>query len=151
MAKEKKTEKEETKKTKTKKEETEAKSVKKTNKHEVNVRIEGKEWQDALDEAFQKRQKTVKVDGFRQGKVPRSVFEKKFGKESSTTYNNIEKENKKMFTWYNKIKGFYKKSIFVENVEEFLLDNDYFNRANINNKDLKNSEIFAQKMKEINA
>lgn len=34
-----------------------------------------------------------------------------------------------MFTWYNKIKGFYKKSIFVENVEEFLLDNDYFNRA----------------------
>ncbi|MBR3211118.1 MAG: trigger factor [Bacilli bacterium] len=82
MAKEKKTEKEETKKTKTKKEETEAKSVKKTNKHEVNVRIEGKEWQDALDEAFQKRQKTVKVDGFRQGKVPRSVFEKKFGKES---------------------------------------------------------------------
>ncbi len=29
--------------------------------------------------------------------------------------------------------------------------NDYFDRPNINNKDLKNSEIFAQKMKELNA
>ena len=31
---------------------------------------------------FNEKQKTVKVDGFRKGKVPRSVYEKKFGKES---------------------------------------------------------------------
>ena len=79
MAKEKKVEKEETKKTKATKG---AKEEKKSNKHEVEVRIEGKEWEDALDEAFKKKQKTIKIDGFRQGKVPRSIFEKKFGKES---------------------------------------------------------------------
>jgi len=31
---------------------------------------------------LKKKQKTVKVDGFRKGKVPRTIFEKKFGKES---------------------------------------------------------------------
>lgn len=58
--------------------------AKKANKstHEVEVKIEGAEWTKALDEAFEKKVKTVTVDGFRKGKCPRSVFEKKFGKES---------------------------------------------------------------------
>ena len=50
--------------------------------HEVTVKIEGDSWEKALDKVFKEKQKTVKVDGFRKGKVPRSVFEKKFGKES---------------------------------------------------------------------
>ena len=54
----------------------------KENVHDVEVKIEGKEWEAAIDKAFQKKQKTVKVDGFRQGKVPRNVYEKRFGKES---------------------------------------------------------------------
>ncbi len=64
------------------KETKEKKETKKTNKHEVEVKIEGKEWQDAIDQAFKEKQKTVKVDGFRKGKVPRSIYEKRFGKES---------------------------------------------------------------------
>ena len=52
------------------------------NIHEVTVKIEGDSWKKALDEVFKEKQKTLKVDGFRKGKVPRSVFEKKFGKES---------------------------------------------------------------------
>ena len=58
--------------------------AKKENKniHEVTVKIEGKDWNDAIDKVFEKKQKTVKVDGFRKGKVPRTIFEKKFGKES---------------------------------------------------------------------
>lgn len=52
------------------------------NVHEVVIKIEGKEWIDAIDKAFIKKQKTVKVDGFRPGKVPRDVYEKRFGKES---------------------------------------------------------------------
>ena len=58
--------------------------AKKENKniHELEIKIEGKKWTDAIDKAFTEKQKTVKVDGFRAGKVPRSVFEKKFGKES---------------------------------------------------------------------
>ena len=56
--------------------------AKKSNKNEIVVKIEGKEWKDALDKAFQERVKKVNVDGFRKGKVPRDIYEKKFGKES---------------------------------------------------------------------
>ena len=52
------------------------------NIHKVNVKVEGADWTKALDQAFAKKQKTVKVDGFRAGKVPRDIFEKKFGKEA---------------------------------------------------------------------
>lgn len=62
-----------------KKSENENKNI---NVHEVTIKIEGTEWTEAIDKAFNKKQKTVKVDGFRKGKVPRSVYEKKFGKES---------------------------------------------------------------------
>ena len=58
--------------------------AKKENKniHEITKKIEGESWTKAIDEAFAEKQKNVKVDGFRKGKVPRSVYEKKFGKES---------------------------------------------------------------------
>lgn len=56
--------------------------AKKDNKNEVVIKIEGKEWTDALDKAFKERVKKVNVDGFRKGKVPRDIYEKKFGKES---------------------------------------------------------------------
>ncbi len=56
--------------------------AKKDKKSEVVVKIEGKEWTDALDKAFKEKVKTVTVDGFRKGKVPRDIYEKKFGKES---------------------------------------------------------------------
>ena len=52
------------------------------NVHEVSTKIEGESWKKALDRAFAAKQKTVKVDGFRKGKVPREIFEKKFGKEA---------------------------------------------------------------------
>ena len=58
------------------------KETKNKNIHDVEVKIEGKSWDTALDKVFEKKQKTVKVDGFRKGKVPRSIYEKKFGKES---------------------------------------------------------------------
>ena len=49
---------------------------------EINIKIEGKEWEDALDKAFNKASSKVKVDGFRKGKVPKDVFLKKYGKEA---------------------------------------------------------------------
>ncbi len=64
------------------KKETETKEKVKTNIHEIEVKIDGDDWKNAIDKAFKKAQKTVKVDGFRPGKVPRDVFEKRFGKES---------------------------------------------------------------------
>ena len=66
--------KKETKKT-TKKVEKEVKN----NTHEVIIKIEGKEWENCLDKAFKKAIKKVKIDGFRPGKAPKSVFLKKYG------------------------------------------------------------------------
>lgn len=59
-----------------------SKEKKVENKKEITITIEGKEWEDALDKVFQRKVKTVNVDGFRKGKCPRNIFEKKFGKES---------------------------------------------------------------------
>ncbi|MBQ7136398.1 MAG: trigger factor [Bacilli bacterium] len=55
--------------------------AKKDNKHEIIVKIEGESWESALDKAFKEEVKKVNVDGFRKGKVPRDVFEKRYGKE----------------------------------------------------------------------
>ena len=51
-----------------------------TNVHEIVVKIDGSEWQEALDAAFESKRKEVTVSGFRKGKVPRDVYEKNFGK-----------------------------------------------------------------------
>lgn len=48
-------------------------------KKQVNYKVTGEEWTEAKDRAFTKLSKKAKVDGFREGKVPRSVFEKKYG------------------------------------------------------------------------
>ena len=53
-----------------------------SNVFEYEIKIDGDVWKNAIDKVFEKRQKTVKVDGFRKGKVPRSIYEKRFGKES---------------------------------------------------------------------
>ncbi len=69
------------------------------NIHEIEVELKGKEWKSAVDEAFNKAIKTAKIDGFRQGKAPRSVFEKKYGKVS-LFYDAI---NAKLPTMYSKV------------------------------------------------
>ena len=60
----------------------EKKEKKAKNIHEVLITIEGDEWKSFLDKAFNKAVKEVKIDGFRKGKVPKSVFEKKYGKQA---------------------------------------------------------------------
>ena len=57
--------------------------AKKENKNinTVTIKIEGESWGKALDKAFQEEVKKVNVDGFRKGKVPRDIFEKRYGKE----------------------------------------------------------------------
>ena len=78
--------------------------AKKSNIHELEVKIEGKEWKDAVDRAFEEEVKNVSISGFRKGKVPRNVYEKKYGKqmlyytavnnELKTLYGKVLDENK---------------------------------------------------------
>lgn len=53
-----------------------------SNKHVILKKIEGENWKNALDKSFLKNVKEAKVDGFRKGKCPRDVFEKKYGVEA---------------------------------------------------------------------
>ena len=52
------------------------------NVHEIEVKIEGKEWETALDKAFDKKKNEVKIPGFRKGKVTKEIYLKKMGVES---------------------------------------------------------------------
>ena len=55
---------------------------KKNNQHEIIIKIDGDEWKEAVDAAFEAKRKDVTISGFRKGKVPRNVYEKNFGKEN---------------------------------------------------------------------
>lgn len=54
----------------------------KKNIKEINVKIEGQEWEEALDKAYEKASKKAKIDGFRPGHAPKELFLKKYGKEA---------------------------------------------------------------------
>lgn len=73
------------------------------NVHTVQIKVDGKEWQAAIDAAFKKKNAEVTIDGFRKGKAPKDVFIKKFGKETlyveaidialPKAYNGVLKDN----------------------------------------------------------
>src|SRR5690606_20773233 len=52
------------------------------NKGVLTVEVEVEKVNQGLDEAFKKVSKQVNIPGFRKGKIPRSMFEKRFGVES---------------------------------------------------------------------
>ena len=74
------------------------------NLKEVVIKIEGKDWNDALNKAFKKINATKTIAGFRKGKAPKNVFLKHFGVESlfyeasnicvDEAYNKMIEENK---------------------------------------------------------
>ncbi|MEG2250882.1 MAG: trigger factor [Bacilli bacterium] len=76
----------------------------KKNELEITVKIEGQEWKDALEKAYQTASKKAKIDGFRQGKAPKEMFMKKYGEQSlymdagdlviEKAYLNVMKEHK---------------------------------------------------------
>jgi trigger factor len=53
-----------------------------TNKVELTITVTAEEFAKGLDVAFEKVRKEVTVQGFRKGKIPRSMFEKNFGVEA---------------------------------------------------------------------
>ena len=74
------------------------------NLKEVVIKIEGSDWQEALDKAFKKINKDKTIAGFRKGKAPKSVYLKHYGVESlfyeasnicvDKAYNKMVEENK---------------------------------------------------------
>ncbi len=80
------------------------------NIHEVKVTITGDEWKKILDDTFKRVIKTVKIDGFRPGKAPRDVFEKKYGKQSLV----VEAVDSSMQDAYKKALEKFKKDPIIQ-------------------------------------
>ena len=90
------------------------------NVHELEATLKGKEWKEAIDKAFLSEQKNAKVDGFRKGKVPRAVYEKKYGK-MSLYYAAINNEIGNMYTKLlkdNKLEPIMDPKIDVKEVDD---------------------------------
>lgn len=52
------------------------------NVKEITIEVKGKEWEEALDKAFKKKKKDIKIDGFRKGSVTKEIYIKKVGIEA---------------------------------------------------------------------
>ena len=52
------------------------------NKGVLTIEVDAEKVNEGLDEAFKKVVKEINVPGFRKGKMPRQMFEKRFGVES---------------------------------------------------------------------
>ena len=75
------------------------------NVKEIEIKVEGKEWKEALDKAFKEANKKAKIDGFRPGHAPKEVFIKKYGEQAlymdaaeavvDGAYEKMLKENEK--------------------------------------------------------
>lgn len=73
-------------------------------KKEVTKKLEGSAWEAKIEEAYKKASKNFKVDGFRQGHVPKEVFMKKYKEETlwmdaaedyvDEAYHEVMNENK---------------------------------------------------------
>lgn len=73
------------------------------NVHEIEIKLE-KEWVSALDAVFKKKNKEVKIDGFRKGAASKDIYLKHFGIESlyadaidaciSVAYKKVLDDNK---------------------------------------------------------
>lgn len=76
------------------------------NVHEIEIKLEGEEWTNCLDNSFKKNVKDAKIDGFRKGNIPKDVYLKHYGIESlyndavneaiNIAYKKILDENKEL-------------------------------------------------------
>lgn len=49
------------------------------NTKEIKIKVEGKEWKEAIEKVVKKTTKEIKIDGFRKGKAPKDIVIKKYG------------------------------------------------------------------------
>ena len=62
-------------------------------REEVNFKLEGKEWVELQNKAFEKLNKKANIDGFRPGKAPRNIYEQKYGKQCRAEHKQQKTNN----------------------------------------------------------
>ena len=51
-------------------------------KHEINSKIEGNVWSEAIEKAYEQASKNFQIDGFRKGHVPKDIFMKNYKEQN---------------------------------------------------------------------
>ena len=51
-------------------------------KLKLNFKLDSKNFDEAIDQAFEKKVADLEIKGFRKGKVPREIYNSRFGEES---------------------------------------------------------------------
>ena len=91
------------------------------NEKEIIIKIEGEEWESAIDTAFKKANRTAKIAGFRPGKAPKSVFIKHYGKESlyyEASNVAVEKAYDKLISQAEKLDIVSEPRVAIESIDE---------------------------------
>ena len=89
-------------------------------RQEINYVVNGEAWIKAQDEAFKKLNKKAKIDGFRPGKAPRSMYEKNYGVQSiySEAMNTLLDEKYKELVIKDKIFPIIEPIVNIVKVDE---------------------------------
>jgi trigger factor len=89
-------------------------------RQEINYVVNGETWTKAQDEAFKKLNKKAKIDGFRPGKAPRSMYEKNYGVQSiySEAMNTLLDEKYKSIITEEKIFPIIEPIINIVKIDE---------------------------------
>ena len=61
----------------------------KKNSIEIEMTLTAEEWEQELNEAYNKNKGKFSVEGFRKGKAPRKVIEKVYGPEVKNNYEGV--------------------------------------------------------------
>ncbi len=91
------------------------------NEKKVTIKIEGKDWEKLIDDAFKKANKTAKIAGFRPGKAPKEVFIKHYGMESlyyEASNKAVEKAYDKMLEENNDLEIVAQPRVDMTNIGE---------------------------------
>lgn len=92
---------------------------------EITIKIEGEKWEKALDNAFKKLNQKAKIDGFRPGKAPKSVFLKHYGIESlynEAAENCMEEAYKMMLEEAKDLEFAARPSLDIKDIDEKHID-----------------------------
>ena len=90
------------------------------NVHEITLKVEGNEWEQEIEKAFKKVSQKIKVDGFRPGKAPRAMVEKKYGKEAlyMDAVDNIVQERYTKVILDSKLEPVVQPKVDIKSVSE---------------------------------
>ena len=92
-------------------------------KKDINYKVSGEEWNSAKDKAFVKLNAKHTIDGFRKGKAPRAVFEKKFpGEIVMEAANNLIDKRYREIVMDKDLKPVVEPKVNIVKLDDEMLD-----------------------------